>query len=105
MDTIVKVFLVIVGVLVVVLCIGNLITGISGADQKEAEKEAAQWASSLGIEVKGVSCAKTDTDGDGYVSCTVNSISGIQIIECSKAITINSGCRAPKFRTNNPGTW
>lgn len=99
-----------VGLLIVaifVITIGWLVvkggTTLTGADQEAAEEAARTWASDLGIELKGVSCAKMDSDGDGYVSCTVrDGREQIHQIECTGLVTINSGCRQPKFRTNQP---
>jgi hypothetical protein len=72
----------------------------SGADQASAEEEAKKWASKLGLDVKGISCVKADSDGDGYVSCTVATEDGkMHAIECTSAWTLNSGCRTPKLRT------
>jgi hypothetical protein len=72
----------------------------SGADQVSAEEEAKKWAAKLGMDVKGLSCVKTDSDGDGYVSCTIATEDGkTHAVECTSAWTRNAGCRTPKLRT------
>jgi hypothetical protein len=74
-------------------CLAN----VSGASHDKAETAAKAWAFQMGFQVKGVSCANIDSDGDGYVSCsvsTVNKNNDIEIvpIECAAAYTLNSGC-------------
>lgn len=95
----------VVGLLIAATCvliIGFLVIAGTGADKRAAEKSAQVWASEIGIELKGVSCVKVDSDGDGYVSCSVRDASRVYQIECAGLMTINSGCRQPKFRTNQP---
>lgn len=71
---------------------------LTGAHQKEAEKQAAEWAKQMGMEDAKVSCVRDDSDGDGYVSCTVASGGQMHSVECTGAWTINDGCRVPKFQ-------
>lgn len=85
-------------VIIVALAAIALTVSIFGVDRSTAEGEARAWAKALGLQVIGISCAKMDTDGDGYVSCSVNTENGVQQIECAGKLSINSGCRAPKFR-------
>jgi prepilin-type N-terminal cleavage/methylation domain-containing protein len=40
-------------------------------DQGNLKIQAKQFADDLGYEVKGVSCMSHDSDGDGYISCTI----------------------------------
>lgn len=48
-----------------------------------AERNARLFSSEMGLELKGVSCSGSDTDVDGYVSCTLNETSGQRTaIEC-----------------------
>lgn len=75
---------------------------LSGPEMKRAaEKEARAWARDLGLDVAGISCADLDTDGDGYVSCTVR-LSGegqhTHQVECRGAWSSGHGCRDPKLR-------
>lgn len=91
----------VMAVLVVLALVGGMLTTVTGADQNAAKDNADKWAKELGAEVVGISCAKNDSDGDGYVSCTVRTKdNNIQQIECAKLITFNTGCRLPKFRVN-----
>jgi len=83
-----------------------LVVGIVGmtacVDHKnEAESQARKWATSMGLDVKGVNCVNHDTDGDGYVSCTVSDANEkLHAIECTGKYTWNSGCRTPKLNLN-----
>jgi hypothetical protein len=77
----------------------------SGPTQRnQAKQEATQWAKELGLEFTGASCADYDSDGDGYVSCTLAMKNGdTKQIECRGAYSIGHGCRDPKMsvRTNS----
>lgn len=80
-------------------------------DPEAAKASARQYAKDLGYEVAGVSCTGVDSDGDGYVSCTVRlkdpdpSGSSLLALECSRGeVTFTSGCKvAPlvKNKTTN----
>jgi hypothetical protein len=70
-------------------------------DSREtAEANAKRWLAEMHIEYKGVSCAKRDTDGDGYVSCTASvEKSGaphLMPLECAGNVSFNDGCRVPR---------
>lgn len=68
-------------------------------DQKvEATQTAKEWALQLGYNPTHVSCVNHDTDGDGYVSCTVRVKEQPQPIgwECTGWNRYNKGCRTPK---------
>lgn len=72
---------------------------VSGASHQDAERSAREYAKALNIEYDGLVCAGIDSDGDGYVSCTISKKDGHLLgIECAGAMTINSGCRIPKLR-------
>ncbi len=62
----------------------------------EAEKQARRWAKDMGISVKKISCNGSDSDGDGYVSCSFNADGKITTYECAGAYNLNQGCRVPK---------
>lgn len=65
---------------------------------KAAKREAQQWANDLGLQVTGISCTDIDSDGDGYVSCTVALKDGqTKQIECKGAYSFGHGCRDPKL--------
>lgn len=63
------------------------------------QEQAKEFATSMGYDVKGLSCMNTDSDNDGYVSCAVNI--GMQEplqIECASLYSIvRSGCRLVKI--------
>lgn len=76
--------------------VGNM----NGASKQAAEKEAASYANELGLENAKVSCGGADSDGDGYLSCTIMSSSLAQpyAAECAGAYNLMiSGCRPQKF--------
>lgn len=75
---------------------------ITGENHDKATAGARAWAKEMGLDVGGVSCANSDTDGDGYVSCTVSAKKpdgSVQIVpvECAAAYTFNTGCRAARI--------
>lgn len=87
------------GLFVVIVLLFKCGADVSGASHQTAEKEARKYAEELSIHVQGVTCAGLDSDGDGYVSCTISTAEGKLIgVECAGAMTINSGCRIPKLR-------
>lgn len=73
-----------------------------GCSSRElASEEATTWALQNGIQGASVSCVSFDTDGDGYVSCTVSAVKPngdreIIPIECAARFRLNSGCRLQK---------
>ena len=100
------------------LLIGALVVGIfglagislfmncSGANKTAATEEANKWVKEVGIKDANVSCVNSDTDNDGYVSCTIayrdnNGELKTKAIECAAKLTWNTGCRAPKITINN----
>lgn len=96
--------------LAMVAAAGVAATGCSSCvDQRAtAEPQARAWATGLGLTVANVSCTDRDTDGDGYVSCTVatkNDKGDVQLhaVECAGRLTWNDGCRVPKLRAAGSG--
>ena len=91
----------------IVVGFGRCATNVDGTSQREAEKGARAFAKELGVQISGLSCAGTDSDGDGYVSCTIAKTDGsLLAIECAGALTMNRGCRVPKLRAATEGsTW
>lgn len=89
--------LAIVGVFLAVIfsrvaCVGETQTAA-------AKSEARSWARELGLQTTGVACANIDSDGDGYVSCTIALKDGsTKQIECRGAYAPGHGCREPKLR-------
>lgn len=70
-----------------------------------AAGEAKQFAANiLGIPDANVSCMKYDTDNNGYVSCTIGSVTQtgqriVQSVECAteSIFQSNEGCRMPQM--------
>lgn len=75
---------------------GCHLAGNTGPSKAEAEKQAKRWAKEMGINVKKISCNGSDSDGDGYVSCSFNVDGVVATYECAGAYNLNNGCRVPK---------
>lgn len=76
-----------------------LLLALGGCDYSGRAADAArEYADGLGLQMSGVSCVRSDTDGDGYVSCTLAMPDGkLQPLECvGSPFTWNRGCRVPK---------
>ena len=65
-----------------------------------AERNAKDFSIEMGFEIRGVSCSGSDSDLDGYVSCTLNETSGQRTaIECGYDQTLvidmltNTACK------------
>lgn len=77
-----------------------------GCGNPEVAKQAARrYATDLGYKVSGVACTSTDTDGDGYVSCSVrvDDREDPLALECTRGeLTLTDGCKValPKLRVN-----
>lgn len=93
------VFVVIVGIAFVIVAGWSF----SGADGEQAFHEAMQWSRDMQIAKPAVSCANMDSDGDGYVSCTVRDTETGKIypVECATATSFNRGCRMQKVNVRN----
>ena len=66
-----------------------------------AEESAALYAKKMVPGFTGVDCVNQDTDGDGYVSCSIATPSGIVAVDCVGAqspwtFPKNTGCRPAK---------
>ena len=96
-----------VGLAIVLVVGGALFWACHGATDVNADavQQAHEYATGLGLDVKGTQCAKWDSDGDGYVSCTLALVEpdgAIQpmAIECAAGFNttgwMNDGCRVPK---------
>ena len=80
-----------------------------GGSKQAAMKFMAEYATDMKWKVFASTCAGTDSDGDGYISCTAN----IQIrdreavekyLECASGgwATRTSGCKAKILQTSQP---
>lgn len=72
----------------------------SGSETKAAATtDAKKFVAELGWDVSGIACADVDSDGDGYVSCTIAKKDGTnEFVECRGAYAFGHGCRLPKLR-------
>lgn len=76
----------------------------TGIHMTAGEESAREYAASLKLELEAVSCVKQDTDGDGYVSCTLKLADGeMKQVECAGAMNLNIGCRDPKINVRDGG--
>jgi prepilin-type N-terminal cleavage/methylation domain-containing protein len=67
--------------------------------KRAATNDAETFVRELGWQVTGISCADVDSDGDGYVSCTIAKKDGTSdFVECRGAYSFGHGCRVPKLR-------
>ncbi len=93
--------LIVVAVIGVLIAIGGVAFTRCFRSQDHAEEEARTWATKMGYKVVGVNCVSRDTDGDGYVSCSMNATdangnAASLALECAAVLTNNDGCRFPK---------
>lgn len=93
-----------IGTLIVVaistLGLGTCGCNATGVNKESAQDNAKKFAKELDLDVKKISCNNSDSDGDGYVSCTFAMKSGaIEQFECA-SWGLNSGCRRPKMSIN-----
>lgn len=102
--TLIELIITVTILIVVVAIVGVAVGGCvgCGGDKAKATDSAKAWAEAMGITPKGVSCVDHDTDGDGYVSCTVSEASKdggtkMHSLECAHSWSWNSGCRKPKL--------
>lgn len=83
---------------VVLLIVLSLFANLFFREQikQHAEEEASEYATKgLLIAKAGVACVSQDSNGDGYVSCTVlDTAKGTAYpVECAGLFTFNSGCK------------
>lgn len=80
---------------------GGLGIGCTTTSDREAsaQRNAKEYAASMGLTIQGVSCSGSDSDLDGYVSCTLNlGDDKLKAINCGydQAVAImgqNTGCK------------
>ena len=72
--------------IITIIVVGILLVnfgGIMGLNSNKAEKTANEYVQKLyGKDPQGVSCSNSDSDGDGYVSCDVNTGTEVILLEC-----------------------
>lgn len=83
---------------------GCLFDNCTGANHDSAQAYAEQWTREMGLASAHVNCAGSDSDANGYVSCTVahkDNNGAVQTIpiECAIAHSMNgnNGCRAARI--------
>lgn len=103
--TLIEVVIVVAILLILLAIVGGGVGGRVFNRKAEAESQAREWAAFMYPSQDAsprVLCVERDTDGDGYISCTVSHTEkGASInvpIECAASIlSWNSGCRTPKL--------
>jgi len=101
----------IVGILcaIVIGPVAGVGCGAGEGVKTDATQQAQQYAAGMGYQDPRVQCVSWDSDGDGYVSCTVsftqpNGTIGKDAVECAAGFNvigaINDGCRTPKVPLN-----
>lgn len=93
-------------VLVISFASCNAVGNLSGESKKAANAAALKYAAELGFQNPRASCAGADSDGDGYVSCSIfaDNLKEPYSAECAAAYTIMvDGCRAmkPQIKSGN----
>lgn len=73
---------------------------IGCADQGSAQKTVNAYIKQNKLDATAT-CATYDSDGDGYVSCTLvmhdpDGKTHLEAFECAGSYTLNDGCRIPK---------
>ena len=102
-------FILIIFAFIFVVISVRVFSNVSDENSKKANDEARKFGVNMyGDALDGVSCVSADTDGDGYVTCSLavkNKVSGdvtIVGVECAAAYNFagNSGCRpqVPRIR-------
>lgn len=91
----------VVELMIVVSIVGVIVAGVFffgirgfsyGGDGVKTEAET--FARSMGESYTGINCVTYDSDGDGYVSCTIfRSGKDPLPIECARKWSRNSGCK------------
>jgi type II secretory pathway pseudopilin PulG len=95
--TVAELFIVVSVLTVLALVLSAACSG--NAQKNTAKEEATKYARELGVSFSGISCADYDSDGDGYVSCTIRpEVGDLMYVECRGAYSIGHGCRIPKIR-------
>lgn len=92
---------IVTAVALVVIGTLSIVVGARGcfgeADTEETKVQARQFGTDLGLKVVGVTCMTHDSDGDGYVSCTIRYEESTGIYK-TMAIECAGGWAAPNIR-------
>ncbi len=76
---------------------GGIFSLVSCGTGTSPEEHARDYAVKMGMKPIGVECMSYDTDGDGYVSCSIAEEGKRPFaVECSAWGSFNRGCRAQK---------
>ena len=87
----------VLGLVVASACKGGV--GRVVGDKGAAQESLHEWADTLYGQGKWKGmCTEADTDGDGYVSCSIVVAGNVTPVpvECAGKLTLQKGCRTPK---------
>jgi prepilin-type N-terminal cleavage/methylation domain-containing protein len=94
--------------LMIVLAVVGVVCVYNGRNREHATQEAQRYVAALadaGVDVRFVGCMDHDTDGDGYLACTIAVDGQPQTIDCAGDALVmeNHGCKAyvAKIRVDN----
>lgn len=87
--------MIVVGILAI---LGGIIWGVVGGGRGSSETAtlaAQSWCQEMGYQADRISCARNDSDQNGYVSCTIRTLNPSQLIsvECASGYGWTEGCR------------
>ena len=92
------------GVVVAIVIVVGLVVGLAMKyTPSDVSGDAREWATEMGYVVQGVRCMDYDTDGDGYISCSVKTSESLLAIECAKGFSMNNGCRVATGKAADRG--
>lgn len=86
---------------VAALVVGVVFRGCVTGQSDKLTSTAQAFGASMGLKVQHANCVDRDSDGDGYVSCTLSvadkdGSTRLMPVECATSYSFNTGCRLQK---------
>lgn len=73
----------------IIICLALAACTTPDMIKTSSERNAIEYATDMGLDIKGVSCSARDSDMDGDTSCTLNMADGsTKAIECNYDVAI-----------------
>jgi len=97
--TLIELLVVVAIIAIIAAIVIPSILGMSRGPAANAQRELDAYAKALRYEVVAATCAGIDSDGDGYISCTLRYRDGertaTDAVECASGapLTRTTGCR------------
>ncbi|MCX6714817.1 MAG: type II secretion system protein [Candidatus Uhrbacteria bacterium] len=101
--TLIELMIVLAIISILAVVVGGMFRGCSAVSGSKQEAMATMrtYATEMGWKMVGGTCADTDSDGDGYISCTINvqEVEGAppvaKALQCASgaAISRTGGCK------------